>query len=325
MWRTSTRDKGPRSRGGPPLRRVLPLLLGLLVLALPATVALASNGSGGQSDGRTRAQPNENSQAELTVEFDEDCSGFHVESSKDVSFVSTNADDPPDFSYRKFEGGQIQSEDQDTDADDPDGSDRMDFSFSQDDPYKSIVVKSGSTKQVFDCPGGGGEADPDPGGDPECSDGIDNDEDGQTDHPDDDGCQTPDDDDERPAGDGEGDSCEGAGGDTDEDGVCGDDDQCPDQAGPVDNDGCPDNGGVQNLCTAAAEDPGLPLTEDTLGQTLWDGGLDALSPLTEDPERDGALSGPIGDAGTGTPLEPVTDEAACAVDLLIDSELGGDL
>ena len=35
--------------------------------------------------------------------------------------------------------------------------------------------------------------------------------------------------------------------------------------------------------------------------------------------------GAIGDGGTGTPLEPVTDEVACAVDLLIDEELGGDL
>ena len=98
--------------------------------------------------------------------------------------------------------------------------------------------------------------------------------------------------------------------------------------GPDDGveDGSDDTGGgEENLCTAAADDPGLPLTEDTLGQTLWDSGLDALSPLTEDPERNGALSGPIGDAGTGTPLEPVTDEVSCAVDLLIDESLGGDL
>jgi hypothetical protein len=83
-------------------------------------------------------------------------------------------------------------------------------------------------------------------------------------------------------------------------------------------------GATVNLCTAAASDPGL-LTDDTLGQTLWDGGVSALSPLTEDPERNGAISGPLGDALTGTPLEPVGDEASCAVDLLLDEGTFPDL
>ena len=60
------------------------------------------------------------------------------------------------------------------------------------------------------------------------------------------------------------------------------------------------------------------MTTDTLGQTLWDGGLDALSPLTEDPERNGVISGPLGDALTGTPLEVVGDEVSCLLDLLLD-------
>ena len=78
-----------------------------------------------------------------------------------------------------------------------------------------------------------------------------------------------------------------------------------------------DADGAVNLCTAADGDPGL-LTTDTLGQTLWDGGLSALSPLTEDPERNGIISGPLGAAFTGTPLEVVGDEVACLIDLLLD-------
>jgi len=73
-------------------------------------------------------------------------------------------------------------------------------------------------------------------------------------------------------------------------------------------------------CTAAAGDPGL-LTTDTLGQTLWDGGLSALSPLTEDPNRDGVISGPLSDALTGTPLEVVGDEVGCLLDLLLDENV----
>jgi hypothetical protein len=73
-------------------------------------------------------------------------------------------------------------------------------------------------------------------------------------------------------------------------------------------------------CTAAAGDPGL-LTTDTLGQTLWDGGLSALSPLTEDPDRNGVISGPLSDALTGTPLEVVGDEVGCLLDLLLDENV----
>jgi hypothetical protein len=72
-------------------------------------------------------------------------------------------------------------------------------------------------------------------------------------------------------------------------------------------------------CTADYGDPGL-LTDDTLGQTLWDGGLQ-LSPLTEDPDRDGIISGPVGTLLEGTPLEVVGDEVACLLDLLIDQEV----
>ncbi len=93
------------------------------------------------------------------------------------------------------------------------------------------------------------------------------------------------------------------------------------------NGGCvPDTGGeptAADVCTAANNDPGL-LTDDTLGQTLYDSGLN-VSPLFEDPDADGPLSGAIYDGGTDTPLEPVTDEVGCAVDLLIDQSTGADL
>ena len=66
----------------------------------------------------------------------------------------------------------------------------------------------------------------------------------------------------------------------------------------------------------AEEDAGL-LTDDTLGQTLYDGGLN-VSPLFEDPEHNGAISGPLNDALDETPIEVIGDEATCVVDLLID-------
>jgi hypothetical protein len=69
-------------------------------------------------------------------------------------------------------------------------------------------------------------------------------------------------------------------------------------------------------CTDDYGDPGL-LTTDTLGQTLWDGGLQ-IPPLTEDPNRNGIISGPVGTLFEGTPLEVVGDEVACLVDLLLD-------
>jgi hypothetical protein len=137
-----------------------------------------------------------------------------------------------------------------------------------------------------------------------CDDGIDNDGDGLIDADDPD-CQTP-----TPENPGAGNCDDGI--DNDGDGLIDADD--PDCQGPP----------VTNLCTGAAGDPGL-LTDDTLGQTLWDGGLDALNPLTEDPERNGAISGPLGDALTGTPLEVIGDEASCAVDLLLDENTFPDL
>ena len=91
----------------------------------------------------------------------------------------------------------------------------------------------------------------------------------------------------------------------------------------TDADGTDADGTTAGNCTAGAGDPGL-LTDDTLGQTVYDGGLN-VSPLFEDPEANGPISGAVYDGGNGTPLEPVTDEVACAVDLLIDESTGGDL
>jgi hypothetical protein len=148
-----------------------------------------------------------------------------------------------------------------------------------------------------------------PAGDPTCSDGIDNDQDGDTDGADSD-CQTPP---PPPA-------CSD-GIDNDEDGFTdGDDPGCEN---PEDNDET-DPVTAQN-CTADAGDPGL-LTEDTLAKTAWDGGLDALAPLTENPKRNGVISGPLGDAfqppdGPLAALEVVGDEATCLLDLLLDEDV----
>ena len=78
-----------------------------------------------------------------------------------------------------------------------------------------------------------------------------------------------------------------------------------------------DADGVVNLCTADAGDPGL-LTTNTLGQEIWDGDGSVLSPLTEDPERNGVISEPLGTAFEGTDLEVVGDELACLLDLALD-------
>jgi len=143
-----------------------------------------------------------------------------------------------------------------------------------------------------------------PPGDATCSDGVDNDHDGLIDGADPD-CQTP----EGPPGN-----------PTCSDGIDNDGDGLIDAADP----GCvpPDP------CTAAAGDPGL-LTDDTLGQTLWDSGL-MIPPLTEDPDRDGAITGPLGDAfqppdGPLAALEPLGDEATCAGDLALDQDALPDL
>jgi len=171
-----------------------------------------------------------------------------------------------------------------------------------------------------------------PPGDPTCSDGIDNDQDGAIDGADSD-CQTP------PTTEGPpGDPTCSDGIDNDQDGATdGADSDCvpgPTTEGPpgdptctdgIDNDqdGATDSAdsGCQtapvNHCTAAADDPGL-LTTNTLGQEIWDGGGDALSPLTENPEHNGVISGPLNDALDDTPLEVVGDEASCALDLLLD-------
>jgi hypothetical protein len=156
----------------------------------------------------------------------------------------------------------------------------------------------------------------------DCADGLDNEGDGYTDAADPD-CQ------------------EGGSGDE-----VNDDSTTPDDcADGLDNDGdglidaadpdCQDGGSgnedtdntpppAVNKCTAGTHDPGI-LTPDTLGQTLFDAGLN-FSPLFEDPEADGPLSGAIYDGGNGTPLEPVTDEVSCVVDLLFDgAALGADL
>lgn len=137
-----------------------------------------------------------------------------------------------------------------------------------------------------------------------CHDGIDNDRDGLIDLADPD-CQTP----EGPPGN-----------PTCFDGIDNDGDGLIDGQDP----GCvpPDP------CTASAGDPGL-LTDDTLAQTLWDSGL-KIPPLTEDPDRNGAITGPLGDAfqppdGPLAPLEVVGDEATCAGDLVLDQDALPDL
>lgn len=135
----------------------------------------------------------------------------------------------------------------------------------------------------------------------DCDNGIDDDEDGLTDRNDPD-CQTP----ENP---GAGNCLDGI--DNDGDGlVDGNDPGCKTAAAP--------------RCVGSNGDPGL-LTEDTLGQTLHDAGLGMLNPVVEDPERNGALSGPLGDALTGTPIEVVGDEASCALDMALDEDVFPDV
>lgn len=147
-----------------------------------------------------------------------------------------------------------------------------------------------------------------------CTDGIDNDEDGQTDTADQD-CP------EGPETTFQADCEDGI--DNDQDGQTdfGQDPGCDsldddDETNEVDPP-------TADACTAEAGDPGL-LTDDTIGQTVFDAGLSMASPLTEDPSGNGIVSGPVKDGGTGTPLEVVTDEVSCAVDLALDEELGID-
>ncbi len=131
-------------------------------------------------------------------------------------------------------------------------------------------------------------------------------------------------------GDGVGDACDTpAPTDTDGDGIPDSEDNCPTTPNPgqedTDGDGTGDTceTAAVNVCTGDAGDPGI-LGPDTIAQQLWDGGLQ-VPPLTEDPEANGPLSGAIHDGGDGTPLEPVTDEVSCLVDLLIDETTEADL
>ena len=128
--------------------------------------------------------------------------------------------------------------------------------------------------------------------------------------------------------DGVGDACEDAAPpDQDDDGVPDADDNCPTVPNPgqedADNDGTGDacEDAPENLCTAEAGDEGLS-GGGTIGQQLWDAIGSQASPLIEDPERNGAISGPLGDAfqppdGPLAPLEVVGDEVSCLVDLLL--------
>ena len=148
-----------------------------------------------------------------------------------------------------------------------------------------------------------------PPGDATCSDGIDNDQDGATDGDDTDCQETP----PPPTTEGPpGDATCSDGIDNDQDGATdGDDTDC--QETPPQN------------CTADAGDPGL-LTENTLAKEAWDAGLSELSPLTENPKRNGVISGPLGDAfqppdGPLAALEVVGDEGTCLVDLLLDEDV----
>lgn len=71
-------------------------------------------------------------------------------------------------------------------------------------------------------------------------------------------------------------------------------------------------------CTEAGGDAGL--AGDPVGQQAWDAGLKA-SPATENPEGNGEVSGRIISGGNGTPVEPLTNEGGCAVDLFVDESV----
>lgn len=119
--------------------------------------------------------------------------------------------------------------------------------------------------------------------------------------------------------------------DRDGDGVPDETDNCPDTPNPgqedADGDGtgdaCEDATPPPPLgddpCSAAAGDAGLS-GEGTIGQQLADNGL-IVSPVTEDPDGNGAVSGAIKDGGEGTEAEILTDEIGCLVDFLVDEEV----
>ena len=66
-------------------------------------------------------------------------------------------------------------------------------------------------------------------------------------------------------------------------------------------------------CSAAAGDEGLT-GGGTIAQQAYDGGLSAL-PVVQDPDADGPISSQIRAGGDGQPVEPLTDEVACLVNL----------
>jgi hypothetical protein len=166
-----------------------------------------------------------------------------------------------------------------------------------------------------------------PFGDPSCSDGRDNDRDGAEDAADD-GCQ------EDPV-----EVCDNNV-DDDGDGLADEEDTAdcdPTPEGPAGSESCGD--GIDNdgdtFVDAADPDcvpvtpgnrcdnPGL-LTNPTLGETLSKAGLDALSPIIDDPEGDdGAVSTPLGDAVGGILGQKAGDDVACAVDLIIEETATG--
>ena len=246
---TTSTSKRSTAGARPSWRRLMLLLVGVLVLVLPATMALATNGQGEDKRADRAEQSDE----------DEDKGNKGNKGNKGASHCD-GEDSGPGHSDCK-----------------PDNNPRP-----ENPPCDADHGHPGDHAKPCQ------EGPENPGS---CSDGEDNDGDGLADGDDPD-CQ----------GGEEPDTCND-GEDNDGDGVAdGDDPECQDAEDGVE-DGS--DATTRNLCTAAADDPGLPLTED--------------------PERNGPLSGAIGDGGTGTPLEPVTDEAACAVDLLINESTGADL
>jgi len=110
-----------------------------------------------------------NSGATITDAFSDSCRDFLATSSKDISHVQT--------AY--VDGRAMKDEDVDSGyfAADGDAGDEID----------SVIVKSGTTEDRFDCDNGPRAV---------CSDGIDNDGNGLIDYPGDPGCSGPEDNDE---------------------------------------------------------------------------------------------------------------------------------
>lgn len=105
------------------LRKTIVLAM-IVSLAVGGTAFAVAAGPGGPgNDGGT-----DNSEAQITVDFGENCKSFHVESTKDISFVSINNNTT--FTYEKFEGEEIKTEDEDFDNDETEGNDTTDFSWS---------------------------------------------------------------------------------------------------------------------------------------------------------------------------------------------------